>query len=189
MSIKRIFVLAVICLSFAIGCGSEATKKSATKAAAGAQSTDKAMPQGHPNVAGAGQAPGRDELAAKHQASKVAKEIKLSSDIKKQWSAAKLELKDIASAKSETVTLKVGTKRAVGTRSIVIAAVIPDYSMFEDHIGTKSADPNNPAVYVELFEGGKSVTKGWVFRDFTDFNSFKSDKVGVVLLDPIKSGK
>ena len=68
--------------------------------------------------------------------------------------------------------------------SLRVEVFIPDYAMFEDHIGSRSNEPNNVAVMVELFEGDKPVAKGWVFKAYPTFNSYGHERFTIGLVGP-----
>lgn len=136
-----------------------------------------ALPSGHPTAAGG------------HEGSKGPKaqrEVKLSDEVKARWSEAKMEVTDNSSKSKEVITLKVGSTTNLKKQGfkLKVEALVPDYSISDNRIESRSNEPKNPAVFVELFEGDKSVAKGWIFKNFTDFNSYHDDRVGLQLLAP-----
>lgn len=137
-----------------------------------------ALPAGHPTAAGAG-----------HEGAKGAKaqrELSISPEVKARWSEAKLEVTDAGSKAKEVLTIKVGGAENLKKKGfkLKVEALVPDYSISDNRIESRSNDPRNPAVLVELFDGDKSVAKGWVFKNFPDFNSYRDDRVGVLLVAP-----
>lgn len=175
------------------GCGGE-KKQEASKAAppaqvapltdgatAGAAPGQAALPEGHPGVA----KPATDVKAA-HSTIKAMKDVKLSDDVKKKWNEVKLEITDSSTKSKETVTAKVGgtvvLKRAGFT--LKIDSLVPDYTIGDKFIETRSNEAKNPAVLVELLENGKMVAKGWVFKHLPEFNSYTDDRFPLALLSP-----
>jgi len=75
------------------------------------------------------------------------------------------------------VKLKEGVK-------LKVDALVPDYAIAENTIESRSNEARNPAVLLELVEGDKTIAKGWVFRDFPEFNSYNDGKFTVKLLVP-----
>ncbi|VAV82840.1 hypothetical protein MNBD_DELTA01-250 [hydrothermal vent metagenome] len=125
----------------------------------------------------------RSGVSAGGSMSAKGKDVRLSDALKAKWSTVEIEVTE--AGKKKEILITVGKKTKVGkTYSILVDAFIPEYTMFEDHIGTRGDEPKNPAIRVELFEGDKSIAKGWVFKRLADFNSYQNEKVGVVLLTP-----
>ncbi len=125
----------------------------------------------------------RSGVASGGSMSADGKDVRLSDALKAKWSTVKIEVTEGGNKKE--ILISVGKKTKVGNKySILVDAFIPEYTMFEDHIGTRGDEPKNPAIRVELFDGDKSLARGWVFKRLADFNSYNSDTVGVVLLTP-----
>ena len=59
----------------------------------------------------------------------------------------------------------------------MVKAYVPDYALSEDAIVSRSNEPNNPAVQVDLLEGDKVVSSGWIFEKLPGFNSYGDDQV------------
>jgi len=125
----------------------------------------------------------RSGVASGGSMSAKGKDVRLSDALKAKWSTVEIEVTEGGNKKEILIT--VGKKTKIGKKySILVDSFIPEYTMFEDHIGTRGDEPKNPAIRVELFDGDKSLQKGWVFKRLADFNSYKDDVVGVVLLTP-----
>ncbi len=125
----------------------------------------------------------RSGVASGGSMSAKGKDVRLSDALRAKWSTVEIEVTEGGNKKEILIT--VGRKTKIGKNySILVDAFIPEYTMFEDHIGTRGDEPKNPAIRVELFDGDKSLQRGWVFKKLADFNSYNSDKVGVVLLTP-----
>lgn len=53
---------------------------------------------------------------------------------------------------------------------VKVLQFIPDFYMKDGAISTKSAEPKNPAVQLELIEKEKMVKVFWVFYKYPDYN-------------------
>lgn len=209
---KRAFITAslVVAIAFMVGaCGQDGGKsapkpevKSSTTG--GGSDAQQALPEGHPPMPSDNEAlKFRDVLTKGSQPaggaydpsqhtgavgtggsmSAKGKDVRLSDELRAKWSVVEIEVS--VGDKKNVIEVKVGEKVKVDkTYSVLVDAFIPEYTMFEDHIGTRGDEPKNPAIRVELFEGDKSLARGWVFKKLPDFNSYQSDKLGVVLITP-----
>jgi len=73
--------------------------------------------------------------------------------------------------------VKVGEKTALDGESLVLTAVqfIPDFVLDEkNQPATRSLEPNNPAAFIEGWEGPEKVFSGWIFAKFPDFSRLHS---------------
>jgi cytochrome c biogenesis protein len=53
---------------------------------------------------------------------------------------------------------------------------VPDFIIDGNQVRTRSMDPNNPAVFIEVFRSGDIITSGWIFAKFPDFLQMHSEK-------------
>ncbi|MBE7415916.1 MAG: hypothetical protein HS130_12135 [Deltaproteobacteria bacterium] len=167
-SYKGMFLVSASVILLAVsGCGGEKKAEKADKAPAAA--TQEQMPKGHPG------APSMQEDISKvqHANIKTQKAVSISDDVKAKWKEAQLEILDAESGASQTVTVKVGSdiKLKEGVR-LKVEVVVPDYTIAESRIESRSNELKNPAVLVDLVENDKSISRGWVFRDYPEFNSY-----------------
>ncbi|TAN60884.1 hypothetical protein EPN18_07805 [bacterium] len=139
-------------------------------------------PEGHPPV----DASDVSKHQVAHAGLKGQKEVRLSDAVKSKWKDAKVKVVDNVSKQSSVISLKVGSSVDLGKDGfkLKLDAVVPDYAMTATTIETRSNEARNPAVLITLYSGDKAVTKGWIFKTMTDFNSFKSDRFGVELEAP-----
>lgn len=164
-------------LSFA-GCSSE--KKAEEKKAEAPAAAQQAEPQ-HPAV----DKTAEDIQKLAHSTIKTQKEVFLSDAVKSKWNEVTLELTEGASKASQAVKVKVGSSIKLDERfRLVVDSFVPDYAIAENRIESRSNEPKNPAVLVELMDGDKMVAKGWVFKDFPEFNSYTDDRFPVKLIGP-----
>lgn len=53
---------------------------------------------------------------------------------------------------------------------------MPDFIIDRDLPGTRSLDPNNPAVKIEVYKNEKKISEGWIFAKFPDFSQMHSQE-------------
>ena len=183
---KKYLAVAIVAL-FAV---SACSKKEEPKAGADAGVAPSAQEQ--PAVSPHGAMPpamppsGGEAVSVPHAPVKSTKPLQLSKEVKAAWKVVEIKLTDASAKTSESVKAEIGTKIALKAAgfSVKVEAFVPDYTIYDDHIGSKSNQPNNPAIMVELFDKDKSVAKGWIFNkpEFSSFNSFKHDRFSVALV-------
>lgn len=188
MNTKAAFITLVISLFLFSACGREDTEKVEVVEVAPpteVEVADEGLPTGHPEVS----KPVEELTTEKHPSSGGAKEVRLSEEIKAMWKEVKLEVLDASSESKKVLTVEVGGTVPLEDTGfkLKLEAFVPDYAMFEDHIGSRSNEPKNAAIMVELFEGDKSVARGWVFKAFPDFNSYGHERFQLTLVGPIPS--
>lgn len=77
------------------------------------------------------------------------------------------------------------TKQVQGTDyKVELAALIPDFSLGEgNRIFSRSDQPNNPAVQVNIYQNGKLSYKGWAFLKHPDFHGSRDDTYRVKFIN------
>jgi hypothetical protein len=184
MLIRTALIASVISVFLVAACSKEDTEKvDVVEEIPTTEVEEGELPSGHPMVSRS-----VEELPpGAHPSAKVTKEVRISEEIRAKWKEVKLEVLDNSSETKEVLTMGVGgtvTLKDPGFK-LKVEVIVPDYAMFADHIGSRSNEPRNPAVLVELFEGEKSVAKGWVFKAFPDFNSYGHERFTLALLEPV----
>jgi hypothetical protein len=189
MVIRTAFFIGVILVFLGAGCSREDTGKvevAEEPAPSIAGEAGGELPAGHPMVS----RPLEDIGPGKHPSGGGAKEVRISEEVKARWKEVKLEVLDKSSNTKELMTLAVGSTvplKETGFK-LRVEVFIPDYAMFEDHIGSRSNELKNAAVLVEMREGDKAVAKGWVFKSFPEFNSYEHERFTIVLLESVSGG-
>jgi len=104
---------------------------------------------------------------------------------------------DSVRARWKSVTLEVtlgGTKRelrvAPGEQvaleqdglSLAIGAFLPAYMSDFSQVTSEGDELSNPALQVSVLRNGEVVEKGWLFRDYPDFNTVSNARVALRLL-------
>ena len=180
-----LLILATVASLSLAGCGGE-KKAEEKKAEAPAPAAQAQAPQGGmPGEHAAVDKTAEDIQKLAHSSIKTQKEVFLKEDVKAKWKEVKLELTEGKSKASQAVTAKVGSTIKLDERfKLKVDTFVPDYAIAENRIESRSNEANNPAVLVELLEGDKTVAKGWVFKDFPEFNSYTDDRFPVKLVGP-----
>ncbi|MEK6791754.1 MAG: hypothetical protein AABY45_08650 [Deltaproteobacteria bacterium] len=184
------------------GCGNDKSEQKSAPAqsyqSAAPAETNK-LPEGHPAMPPV--MPSQAGMTAKDAAgvaatakamhpseSKADREVKLSKEVLDKWKEAKVEVMDAASQSKakESLTIKVGSIVALKKAGfkLKLKALVPDYLIKDKYIESRSNEPKNPAILVELIEGDKTVASGWIFRNMPDFNSYKDARIAIVLTSP-----
>lgn len=176
-----LLILACVATLSLAGCSSEkkAEEKKAETPAAVAPGGQ--LPADHPAM----DKTAEDIQKLAHSSIKTQKEVFLTDEVKAKWKEVSLELTEGASKTSQAVKVKVGESVKLNERfRLRVDAFVPDYAIAENRIESRSNEAKNPAVLLELLEGDKVVSKGWVFKDFPEFNSYTDDRFPVKLLGP-----
>ncbi|MGO9612170.1 MAG: DUF2155 domain-containing protein [Dissulfurispiraceae bacterium] len=120
---------------------------------------------------------------------KVTKAIVVPEEVKGKWSKVKLIVQDKSSGKKTEYTVKLGSELEIPGSGLKVAVgqFLPDFTMDNDTITSKSNEPNNPAVRIEVFEKGQSIYKGWLYAKFPQIHPFEHQKYGLSLIEGIKS--
>ncbi len=125
---------------------------------------------------------------AAHAVRPATREINVSDEVRNKWKEVQLQITDKSQQKTQLVTLEVGASVRLNDEGerLTVEIYIPDYAIAEKRIETRSNEPNNPAVLVNLTREGKVLNRGWVFMHLPEFNSFVHKRFHLVLAGPGK---
>ncbi len=140
------------------------------------------MPPDHPTMADEG-----NGMLDSHPPEVVAQmkdiEVVIPDSVKGKWKAVQLAVSAGEKAKSE-YTVPVGGEQSVAEGIVVtVDAFLPDYTSDFEKATSASDTLNNPAALVHMTKNGETVAKGWVFKNFPEFNTFSSSELKIELLD------
>ena len=143
---------------------------------------------------------GRTEGPAQHRAKDVTetmaqaahavrpptREINVSEEVRNKWKEVQLQITDTSQQKTQLITLQIGTSVRLNDEGerLGIEIYIPDYSIADKQIESRSNEPNNPAVFVNLTHEGKVLESGWIFMHLPEYNSFVHKRFHLVLVGP-----
>lgn len=181
-SSRFLLVAASVAMLAIAGCkGKEQTAQPQPQQEQGAVS-QQAAPSGHPPT---GDQTVTDINKAAHANIKTQKEVSLSPEVKAKWKEVKLDITDASSNSSQVVTINVGSAVTLKPGlKLKVEAFVPDYAISDNKIESRSNEAKNPAVLVELQENDKTVAKGWVFKEFPEFNSYTDARFPMKLVAP-----
>jgi len=105
--------------------------------------------------------------------------------LKGKWKAARLVVTEVASKKETSHLVPLGTDFLLpGTGlTIRIENLLPDFTMGNGIITSKSEKMENPAAQVRISEGGKEGFKGWMFAKFPDTHAYQHSKYALKLVE------
>jgi len=166
-------------LVISTGCSGEKKKAAAPESEPAKEAS---MPEGHPPV---GDQKMTEAAQVSHANIKTQKEVSIAPEVKKKWTMAKLDITDASTKQTKTVTVTVNKAVQLNDAGLKIRldVIVPDYAIAENRIETRSNEAKNPAALIEIIEGEKVVARGWVFRDFPEFNSYTDARFPVVLVE------
>jgi hypothetical protein len=142
-------------------------------------------PQGAPAGPGMSGMPGMPGTFPGEAA--VEKRIVLPDDIRGAWKAVRIEvgLKERKEKKRYVVPLNSEFKVPDTGLTLKPGSFFPHFKMMPDRITSESNRQENPAVQLQVFEGGREVFHGWLFAKFPDIHPFSHDKYAVILIEGI----
>lgn len=119
---------------------------------------------------------------------KTEKKIIVPDSVKNKWSKVKIAFEDKKAKKVNEHIIGIGADFAVPNTKfkIVVGEFLPDFRMDGSVITSASAELNNPAVRVEVFEDGKSIFKGWLYSKFPDVHPFEHEQYGILFKEVLK---
>jgi hypothetical protein len=125
---------------------------------------------------------------AAHAVRPATREVTISEEVRNKWKEVQLQITDMAQQNTQLITLKVGDSIRLNNKGeyLVVEVFIPDYSIIDKRIESRSNEPNNPAVLVNLTYEGEVMEKGWIFKHYPEFNSFVNKRFRLVLVGPGK---
>jgi hypothetical protein len=120
---------------------------------------------------------------------KTSKKIVVPGDVKGKWHAVMLVIEDKVTGKSKDVQAKISSSIEMpGTGlKVNVGEFLPDFTMHGTKITSKSNEPRNPAVQVEVFEKGQGIFKGWLYSRFPDIHPFEHERYRLTLKEGIKN--
>lgn len=135
------------------------------------------LPAGHPSMEGS------VPPMSMQNAPKIDRNVVISKEVKEKWKAVKLVIEDKAAKTSKEYIVNVGADLAVPdtSMSIKVLAFLPQFSMGDKEITSKSNEPTMPAAQVLIREPGKPEWKGWLFSMMPDMHPFEHEKLGIKL--------
>ena len=150
------------------------------------------LPPGHPSME-SGMPTGTGMPAAMP---KIDRAVTVSKEVSTKWSAVKLAVEDKVAKSKKEYTVAVGSELAVPNTKVKVKvlAFLPDFKMNGLQITSTSNEPNNPAVAVNVSEGGNQIFPpagkkwGWLYTKFPTMHPFEHPIYGIGLKAGVKKG-
>ena len=135
------------------------------------------------------QAPMPPHGDAASMAPKVERTVVVPEAVKGKWSKVVLDVVDKGSNKSVEYTVKLKSEFKIPNTDlkIMVGDFLPDFIMNGNTLTSASDQPNNPGVKVEVFEGGKSIFKGWLYVKYPTMHPFEHPQYAITLKEGVKS--
>ncbi len=116
------------------------------------------------------------------------KKIVVPDSVKGKWRAVKIEVdyKKTNAKKTFTVALNSDFKIPDTDMTLKVGEFLPQFTMTADTITSSSPNLENPAVGVDVVQGGKNIFHGWLYTKFPDIHPFQNDAIGLKLIEPVK---
>ncbi len=149
------------------------------------------MMQGPLSPGGQQQVPGPGMMMPKGQS-----QINIPDSVRGKWSAAKIILEDRIAKTGKEYTVKLNSDFPIPNSNLRIAVgeFLPDFKMEGLTLTSTSNQPNNPALAIRVFEGGKQIFPplgrkwGWLFAKVPTIHPFEHPKYGIILKEGIRKG-
>ena len=118
------------------------------------------------------------------------------SAVKGKWKSVVLVVEDKTAKKSSEYTVNLNSDFKIPNSNLKISVgdFLPDFRMNGLEITSVSNEPNNPAVGVKVFEGGKQIFPapgkkwGWLYAKFPTMHPFEHAKYKISLKEGVKKG-
>lgn len=113
--------------------------------------------------------------------------IVIPDEIKGKWKGVILTVMDKQTMNGRDYNIQMGDKFTISGSNIEVqtGAFLPDLKIEDNVYSTESADLLNPAIQIEVKEGGKEIFKGWLFQKFPSVHPFKHERYSITLKEPV----
>ncbi|MCC7201297.1 MAG: DUF2155 domain-containing protein [Nitrospirae bacterium] len=115
--------------------------------------------------------------------------IVISDEIKGKWKVVVLTVMDKQTMSGKDYNVPIGGKFTISGSNIEVqtGTFLPDFQITDNVYSTASAELNNPAIQVEVTEGGKEIFKGWLFQKYPTVHPFKHERFFLSLKEPVSA--
>ncbi|MDP2877172.1 MAG: DUF2155 domain-containing protein [Holophaga sp.] len=118
------------------------------------------------------------------KAAKKESQVVVPEGLKGKWKSIQIAVVDKASKKETLHVVPVGKDFLIPGTGLTLRAdnLLPDFSMGDGVISSKSENMENPAAQVRISEGGEERFKGWAFLKFPETHAFEHPKYALKLM-------
>jgi hypothetical protein len=116
--------------------------------------------------------------------------INLEPEIVDAWTGVKILVIDNDASDEQTFDVMLGETELLGDSGLTIAVdtFVPDFTMDQNGIRSRSAHTDNPAARVRITEDGGSEFQGWLFSAMPEIHPFEHPRYQVLLVEGIPVG-
>ncbi len=102
--------------------------------------------------------------------------------VKGKWTGVVLEIKNKTTKKTTEYKINLHSEFNIpgSNLAIKVGDFLPDFKMNGNILTSASPEPNNPAVHLTVFEGGKKIFEGWNYSKFPTIQSFQNEKYSII---------
>jgi hypothetical protein len=106
-------------------------------------------------------------------------------EVQGRWQAVKIAILDKDNNKEEIYTIAIGMELEVPSSGLAlkVETFLPAFIMDGIILTSVSNETRNPAVQVEISEGGKKVFRGWLFSLYPGTHAFQHPRYSFTLVD------
>jgi len=115
--------------------------------------------------------------------------IVIPNEIKGKWKGVILTVMDKQTMNGRDYNILIGDKFSISGSNIEVqtGAFLPDLQITDKVYSTASGELNNPAIQVEVKEGGKEIFKGWLFQKYPTVHPFKHERFSITFKEPVSA--
>lgn len=122
----------------------------------------------------------------------VPNRLEVPPDVQHAFTGVKITWQDKTDGKQGTIDVPLGSGTPLPDPSLVVRAdvYLPAFTMGGGAITSESAEEKNPAARITVFQKGKEIFSGWIFKNFPDVHPFTHPRFQLHLEGGIpKAGK
>jgi hypothetical protein len=117
----------------------------------------------------------------------VQRSVEIPTVVAQSWKAVLLEIEDKAAGTTEERTVDIGETVSHAGLEITVNALLPDFVIRGPVYTSRTNEPNNPAAWVTVKQGGLEVYSDWISKEFPDMHPFRNKKAGIRLKEAVKN--
>jgi hypothetical protein len=106
-------------------------------------------------------------------------------EVQGKWQAVKVAVLDKDNNTEEIYTIPIGGELEVPSSGLILKArtFLPAFIMDGTTLTSVSNETKNPAVQIEITEGGKKIYRGWLFSLYPGTHAFQHPRFSFTLVD------
>jgi len=113
--------------------------------------------------------------------------VEVPSAVMGRWSGVVLFIEDKKTGSSGEYTVPIGSTMKVPDSDlrIIVREFLPAFAMQGSTITSLSNEPNNPAAFVSVNEGGNEIFAGWLFSRYPTTHAFSHPRFTITLKEGV----